>query len=143
MKRPARTDVSTRQWSFRAVIFGFAYFVVGIVFGALAGSAAFDQAGVFWNRAAWAASGLLYLTHIAYEHFRLRNSPLSIAIHAASGAAVGGFGLAVAAAVHALKVSQFRPAYVVALFAWPAVTAVPAFLVALSVAALLARFARR
>jgi hypothetical protein len=141
--QPARTDVVARQWLLRAVIFGLAYLVVGMVFSALAGSAAFGRAGAFWNRAAWAVSGLLFLTHIAYEHFRLRNSPLWIAVHAASGAAVGGFGLAGAAAVHALMVSQFRPAYFIALIVWPALTGTPAFLVALAVARLLARFARR
>src|SRR5262245_4258025 len=132
---PARTDVSAPRWLSRAVLFGVAYFVVGVAFA--------TQPGIFWRRAAWAVSALLYLGHIAYEHFRQHNSPRSIALHAASGAAVGAFGLAMAAAVHALRISQFRPAYVLALVAWPAITAVPALLVAFAVAALLARFTRR
>src|SRR5437879_2583343 len=130
MLRSARMDGSPRRWGLRAVFFGFAYFAVGMVFAALAGSTPTDRSRVVWRLAAWAASGVLYLIHIAYEHFRLRISPRSIALHAASGAAVGAFGLALAAAIHSLMTSHYRPAYLVALVAWPAITALPALLVA-------------
>jgi hypothetical protein len=52
--------------------------------------------------------------------------------------ALGAFGLAVAATVHAQAVSSIRPAYALALVLWPVLTAVPAFIVALAVAALAA-----
>src|ERR1051325_6654630 len=94
-----------RPWWLRAVFFGLAYFGLGIVFSALSRSAASDQARLIWRLAAWAVSGVLYLTHIAYEHFRLRNRPLSIALHVASGAAVGALALAAAAAVHSLMIA--------------------------------------
>ena len=55
--------------------------------------------------------------------------------------ALGAFLLAVAATVHAMMVSSHAPywRFLVALVVWPIVTALPAFLVALAVAALLAR----
>lgn len=141
--RPAHTPASDRHWWLRAAVFGFAYFAVGMVFGTLAGSTVSEQTRVIWRLVAWAASGLLYLAHIAYEHFRLCNSPRSIALHAASGTALGAFGLAFAATIHSLMTSHYRPAYLIALVAWPAITSFPALLVALAVTAGLARFARR
>jgi len=127
----------------RVVIFGLAYFFVGIVSSALAGAAASGEARTFWRLAAWASSSMIYATHIAYEHFRPHNSPRSIALRVAMGVAVGAFGLAVAATVHALLTAQYRPRYLVALVAWPAMTTFPAVLVALAVSAVLARFPRR
>jgi hypothetical protein len=139
----APMDASGRHLWLRALIIGLAYSVVGIVFGALAGAASSEQSRTFWRLAAWAVSGLIYATHIAYEHFRLHNSPRSIALYVAMAVAVGAFGLAVAATVHAISTAQYRPRYLIALIAWPAITAFPAVLVALSVSAVLARFARR
>jgi hypothetical protein len=117
-----------------ALIIGLAYSVVGVAFGA--------QPGTIWRLAAWVISGLIYATHISYEHFRLRNSPFSIALHVGVAVAIGAFGLAIAATVHALSIEQFRPRYLIALVAWPAITAFPAVLVALSVGAVLTRLAR-
>jgi hypothetical protein len=134
----ARTVAPSQSW-LRAVIFGLAYFVVGIVTSSLPAS---DQGRVI-RLAAWAASSVLYAAHIGYEHFGLRNSPRSVALHAAIAVASGALGLAVAATLHALLTAHFRPAYLVAMVAWPAITAFPALLVALAVSALLARLRRR
>jgi len=139
----ARMDPSGRQPWLRAVILGLAYFVVGMVFGGLAGRSASDQARVIWRLAAWAVSGLVYATHIGYEHFQLHNSPRSIALHVAMAVAVGAFGLAVAATVHSLLTAHYRPAYLVALVAWPAITAFAALVVAFGVSTVLARLPRR
>lgn len=136
-------DTSVRPWRLRTVIFGLAYFGIGIATSALAGSIASDHARLTWRLAAWALSGLVFLSHIAYEHIRLRNLPLSIALHVAGGAAIGAFGLAVAATIHSLTTAHYRSAYLIALVAWPAVIALPAFLVALAVAAGLGRLQRR
>jgi hypothetical protein len=94
-----------------------------------------------WRLAAWVVSAAVYAAHIGYEHFRLGNSPRATALHAALAVAVGAFLLAVAATVRAVTVPSHAPyrQYLLALVAWPLVTAVPAFLVALAVAALLAR----
>jgi len=89
-----------------------------------------------WRLAAWMASAAVYAAHIGYEHYRLDNSPRSTALHAALAVALGGFGLAVSASLHS------RHPLVLALALWPIITGLPAFLVALAVGAVLARFAR-
>ena len=65
------------------------------------------------------------------------------ALHTSLAAALGAFGLAVAANVHRLWVtSSHQSPLIFALVAWPALTAVPAFAVALIAAAALARIRR-
>ena len=93
-----------------------------------------------WRLAAWVVSGAVYAAHIWYEHFALRNLTRTTALHVAIAVAIGGFGLAVAGMTRSLyTTSQIRPGWVLALLLWPALTAVPAFLVALAVAAVLPR----
>jgi len=134
-------DASGRKTWVRAVtLVGFVYFVVGFVFSALDPSVS-DQVRFRWRLAAWVASAAVYAAHIGSEHFRLGNSPRATALHAAMAVALGAFLLAVAATVHAMMVPSHAPywRFLVALVVWPIVTALPAFLVALAVAALLAR----
>ena len=79
--------------------------------------------------------------HIGYEHFQQWSPPRRVASHAAFAVAADALGLAVAGMVHTLLGgTPLRPAWLLALVVWPAVTALPAFLVALAAAALLARF---
>jgi len=129
-------DASGRQpWIRSVILVGVLYFVVGRLF-ALPSS---HVSG--WRLAAWVVSGAVYAAHIGYEHFRLNNSPRATALHAAMAVAAGAFLLAVAATVHAVMVPAHAPywRYLLALVAWPIFTALPAFLVALTVAAVLAR----
>ena len=92
-----------------------------------------------WRLLAFLTSGVVFAVHLGYEHFRLHNSTLTTASHAATAVAVGGFALAVAANIHDLgSASGYRFRMLIALAAWPLLTAVPAFLVALVTAALLA-----
>lgn len=122
------------RWLRVALVVGIAYLVIGRVF---AWPANHVQA---WRYAAWLASGVAYAAHIAYEHFRLRNSPRSVALHAAVAVAIGGAGLAVAGMIHSLSAgSAVRPAWLLAIVLWPAFTAIPAFFVALAIAAALTR----
>jgi hypothetical protein len=126
----------------RAVLLlGVAYLVAGIVFGALAGQAASHQGRVAWRWAAWVVSAAVFGAHIGYEQLRLRSSARMTALHVSSAAALGAFGLAVAANVHAQTVSphQHSLLLVLSLAIWPALTALPAFIVALVAAMLFAR----
>jgi hypothetical protein len=84
-------------------------------------------------------SAVAFAIHIGYEHFRLRNSPRITASHVSIAVALGALALAVSANVHGYVVgsSNKRP-LAFALVAWPAITAVPAFVVALVAAAGLA-----
>src|SRR6059036_1454800 len=120
-----------------------AYVVIGIVFGALATSADPNHVRL-WRLAAWVASAALAAAHIGFEHYRLGSSPRPTALHAAGAVALGAFGLALAANVHWLFTrTPGQHAPLLALPVWPVITALPAFLGAVAVAAVLARFSRR
>lgn len=137
-------DPSANQpWLRRAMLFGGAYLAAGIVFGALAGASASGQMRVAWRLAAWLVSAAAFAANIGYERYRLRNRPLATASHASAATALGAFGLAVAANVHALRAaSGHRGLLTLALVLWPVLTAVPAFVVAFTAAAVLARTRR-
>jgi hypothetical protein len=88
-------------------------------------------------------SAIVYAAHIGYEHFRIRSSPHSTALHVAIGAAIGAFGLATAAIVHSLLTGKANLGLLrIALLVWPLITGVPAYLVALVLTAALARVPR-
>ena len=95
-----------------------------------------------WRLAAWGVSAAAFAAHIAYEHFRMRSPTLSGALRVAAAAALGAFGLAVGANLHALSVAstdQHRRLLLLALAIWPVLTALPAFLVALAAGSVLTR----
>ena len=120
---------------------GIVYFIIGIAFGALPGRAASSQGLIAWRWAAWAASAAVFGTQILYERVRARSSPRITALHASSAAALGAFGLAVAANVHAHTVGAREHAFALALSlaVWPIMTALPAFVAALVAAFLFDR----
>jgi len=127
-----------------ALVVGTMYLVAGIVFGELAGRAASLQMRVAWRWAAWLVSGAFFGAHILFEQVRLRSSPKIAALHVSAAAALGAFGLAAAANVHAYVASAHEHALMLALSLaiWPLMTALPAFVVAL-VAGLLLSWVRR
>jgi vacuolar-type H+-ATPase subunit I/STV1 len=129
-----------KSWVRVAILVGAVYFVIGFVFSALDPSVS-DQLRFIWRLAAWIVSAAVYAAHIGYEHFRLGNSARAIALHAATAVAVGAFLLAVAATVHKSMGVSHAPywRFLLALVVWPIITALPAFLVALVAAAVLAR----
>ncbi|MEO8193006.1 MAG: hypothetical protein ABI681_04085 [Gemmatimonadales bacterium] len=131
-------EASRRQpWVRAAFLVGVVYFVVGRAFAAPTNHVH------AWRLAAWVVSGAAFAAHIAYEHFRLRNSPRSAALHAALAVALGAFLLAIAGALHSLlTTSTIRPSWLLALVVWPVATAVPAFVAALGTAAGLSRYRR-
>jgi len=135
-------ESSRRRWQWAVILLGVAYLVVGVTFGALAGSVSSNRMRVTWRLLAWLLSGAAFAAHIGYEHFQLRDSPATTAFHASLAVALGAFGLAVAANVHTHG-SGLSHRLSVALLAWPVVTAVPAFVVALGAARLLGLRRRR
>jgi len=132
-------DESRRQsWVRAALLLGVAYLLIGRAFAAPANHVR------LWRLAAWVVSGTAFAAHIGYEHFRLRHSPRSTALHAALAVALGAFALAAAGALHSLlTTSAIRLSWLLAFVVWPLATAVPAFLAALVAAAVLARLPRR
>lgn len=109
--------------------------LVGIAYAAIGVAFAWPTTHVIgWRWAAWLVSGILFAAHVAYQRFVLRNSPGRGATHVALAVAIGAFGLAVGALVHALVAGSstaHRRLVLIALVVWPMITAVPAFLVAL------------
>jgi hypothetical protein len=90
----------------------------------------------FWRLSAFIISALVFAAHMAYEHFRLRNTTRLTAWHTSVAVAFGAFALALVANIHDLgSASGYRPRMLIALVAWPLLTAVPAFIVALVLAA--------
>jgi hypothetical protein len=93
-----------------------------------------------WRLAAWIVSGVVFAAHISVEQLALGTSARATALHAALGAAMGAFVLAAAAGVRAWLHGTGRLAlHAIALVAWPLITAIPAFLVALAAAVALSR----
>src|SRR5437773_1705494 len=87
----AKVALRDHSW-IRVAALGVVYFALGY------GSTLFDQpfSGLhFWRLAAWVASVVVYLAHLVYEHFQLRNSPITTSIHVSLAVAIGGFLLAV------------------------------------------------
>jgi hypothetical protein len=132
---------SPRFW---ILIVGVVYVIVGY------GSALLDpsvpaQMRFTWRLAAWVGCGAVYVAHVAYEHFRLRSRSFVTALHVALAVAFGACLLAIAATIHAATVPSHAPLwqFLIALIAWPIITAVPAFVVALAIAAVLGRFPRK
>ena len=128
---------SPRQsWVRAAVFLGIGYALVGIVF-------ALPATHVHaWRLAALVVSTIGYAAHLAYERFRLQNSPARAALHVAVAVALGAFGLAAGANIHSLftgSTNQHRQLLLLSLGIWPVMTALPAFLVALGTNVILAR----
>jgi len=134
---------NTRNPRILALVLAAWYFIIGY------GSAVLDpsipaRTRFAWRLGAWIACGVAYAAHLIYLQFKFKKPPLATALHAAAAVALGAFLLALAASVHAVMVSSRAPywQFVVALIVWPVITALPAFVVALTTAWVLARFPR-
>jgi len=120
-------------WLRGALLVGLVYLVAGLVFASLAAAAASHQMRVAWRLVAWVVSAGAFGAHIWYEQVRLGSTPRALAWHAAAAVALGAFGLAVAANVHAFtRGVGNRQLLLGALIAWPVLCGIPAFVVALA-----------
>jgi hypothetical protein len=122
-----------RDWLLAASVLALVYVVVGLLFGELASRTTSEQSRIVYRRAAWLVSAAVFAGHVGYERSRRRAAPSAAALRAAGAAAMGACGLAAVALVRALSTGTGRPGMLaMALVAWPLITAVPAFLVALA-----------
>jgi hypothetical protein len=129
------------HWLQAVMLFGLVYLVVGVGFP---NPPASDKTQFMWRLAAWLTCAAAFAIHIGLEHFRLRNSPASTALHSAMSVALGALGLAAAANIHArMAGSGNQHLLALALVIWPIMTGVPAFLVAFAAAAALARVRKK
>ncbi len=133
-----------QRWFPKAMLFAVVYPIVGITFALPANSAASNEIRFAWRLAAWLVSAAVFGAHMAHEHFRAHNSARRAAFHVAVAVAAGAFLLAVWVNVHAHWIASNHPRSLapLALVVFPAVTGVPAFVVALVVLAVLARVRR-
>jgi hypothetical protein len=125
------------RWLRTVIPFGMVYLVVGIAFP---NPPASNPTQFMWRLAAWLICALAFALHIGLEHFRLRNSPCRTALHASLSVALAAFALAAAANIHARTAGTGNQRLLaLALVIWPILAGLPAFVVALTVAAGLAR----
>ena len=135
MSNNVKAHLLSKRW-IRITFVGVLYFVIGY------GSTFFDEPGPglhFIRLAAWVASAVVYVVHLAYEHFGLEGTPLTTAMNVGLAVALGGLLLAVAAITHAVMVNDHAPyrRFAIALIAWPLITGLPAFLVTIVIAGVL------
>jgi multisubunit Na+/H+ antiporter MnhB subunit len=125
------------RWIRAAVLAGALYLVAGLVFGTLAGWAPSPALRTTWRAAAYLVSAVVFALHIRHERMRPGGPPVTTALHVSVGVALGACALALAANLHGLSTpSANRVRLAVALVAWPLLTSIPAFLVALVVASI-------
>lgn len=124
-----------RSWIRAAIICGAVYFLVGFIFSEFDLWAGSNYLKALSNPLAFLISGSAFAIHIGYEHFRLHNTPRVTAWHTAIAVALSAFALALKANIHDLgSAIGYRSKMLIALPAWPILTGVPAFIVALLVA---------
>lgn len=129
------TDSKRKLWVSAVLVAGGLYFLIGFGFAAFARWSTLGLSASTWNRLAFMFSAIIFGAHIIYEHTRADSPPRKTAWHISLGVALGAFGLALAANIHDLgSPAGYRPRMSIALAAWPLITAVPAFFVALIVA---------
>ena len=137
-------DSNRQRWWGAAMLVGALYVAISIASATLANGAPSDSTRFLWRLSAFVGSAVVFGAHIGYEHFRLRRPARPTAWHASLAAALGGFGLALAANIHDLgSAAGYRPRMLIALVAWPILTAVPALVFAWIMAAILDRWRAR
>lgn len=110
---------------------GVAYVVVGAGTAALARIASSSASGKTWRLAAWLLSLAIFAIHFFIERNR-RLRPSSVAARVAIAVAIGAIGVAVLGPVRAHwgEAGRLKLA-LLSIVAWPVITGVPAFVVAL------------
>ena len=125
-------EAARKSWLGPVILFGGAYFAIGILFGELARWAGTGRGQFAWRLTAWVVSLAVFIAHVAYEHYRQQNKAPRAALHVALAAALGALLLAMAATLHMMRLGSTAPywLYLLALVLWPLMTGVPAFVAA-------------
>src|SRR5437870_13494579 len=90
------------RWSRAAILAGALYLIAGLVFAALAGRAPSPALRTTWRSAAYLVSAFVFAVHILHEHMR-GSWPLTTAMHASIGVALGACALAFGSTLHGLS----------------------------------------
>jgi len=130
-------DSGGKRWFLTAILAGALYLGAGTISAALTAAVNPGPLQFLARVSAFGVSAVILALHVAYERLRLGSATKRAAWHGAVGAALGGLALALVANIHDLgSATGYRPRMLIALVAWPFITAVPAFVVALVVAAI-------
>jgi len=141
---PHLKEPHKRRWIRPILIIGAIYCLDGIVFGIFAGWSKSPTMVTIWRLIAWLSCALLFAAHIWYEHYRFNNSSYKTALYASSAAAIGAFGLSVAANIHGQFVSSANHILLaLSLILWPLLTMAPAFIVAFTITFVLQHFQKK
>src|SRR4249920_2449379 len=106
----ARVDSGNLRWLAWAVLVGALYLLVALCTAEMANAAPSIPVRNLWRYSAFIVSGVVFVAHLAHEHFRLGYPARATAWHTAVAAALGGLGLALAANMHELTAAaEFRP----------------------------------
>jgi hypothetical protein len=143
MLYPTPDTQMKKSWFLATTIVGALYFV--IAYGSVLINAALPDEARPIRLAAWILSAFAFGGHIWFEEFRRHGSAATTAFRVSLAVAIGAFLLGLAATIHATMVVSHAPywQHLIALVAWPALTAIPAFVVALLTGALLRLMVRR
>jgi len=125
--------VNGRQWLWILLGVGLGYFVIALATSSLARAP--SSHALAWRLAAWVTSFVVFTLHTRYERIRLRSSAAKAARHAAAAAGLGAFLVAMVALLRGGATPEHQGARALALVVFPLATMLPAFLVALSLAA--------
>lgn len=131
----------TRTWML--ILASAGYVLAGNGFAVLAGLASSPAGVKAWRLGSWLLSLLIFACHFAGER-RLRTRPVRSATILACAVALGAFGVAVLGPLRAHWDEPARSRLVLlSIVAWPLITGVPAFFVALTARLLVDRVGRR
>lgn len=128
-----------RVWT--VVLASAGYIVVGFGFAILAGMASSPTGVKTWRLAAWLFSLLIFGVHLAIERPR-HGSRRAAAVQVALAVALGALGVAILGPFRAhWGEPNLAKLALLSLVAWPLLTGVPAFVVALTIGVILDRVA--
>jgi hypothetical protein len=128
-------NASARDWMTGVFVTGILYVVISRVFSWPRENA------IAWRWATWIVAGIIFIVHILAEHFGSRSAPKLVATRAALGVGIGAVLVALAGLTttlmggNAVEWGKWALAFV----GFPAITAIPAFVVAFLLAKLLSR----
>lgn len=129
MRMAERPDSRARTAT--VLLAGVAYVIAGAGTATLSRVASSPASARSWRLAAWLLSLAIFVTHFIIERKR-RSQPSSVAARVAIAVAIGAFGVAMLGPVRAHWGEAGRlKLTLLSIVAWPVITGVPAFVVAL------------
>ena len=128
-----------RGWISTGLIFALVYPAAGLLFPLAVHQPASAPMRVIWRLVPWVLSLAAVLSQVLFERLRLHSTVRQAAWHTAAAAAFGGLLMAAAGPARGHWGTATQQRGLAALFLWPVIMAVPAFVVALGFGAAVGR----